>query len=101
MPGRGLPETSLAQHETLVPARRDLVAFLDVSRKPADVGHEHARLAGDVDAQVPRTAGVAQRTARRLADVRHPLLLRRQARLDAPEVARAQVGDAVGDPVDV
>ena len=43
-----------AQRESLVPARRDVVAFLRVLRDAADIGHENARLAWDVGTDIPR-----------------------------------------------
>src|SRR5215475_11955576 len=44
---------SSAQHEALVAPSGHLVAFCEVAWKAANVGHEDARFAGDVDAQIP------------------------------------------------
>src|SRR5262245_6557439 len=73
---------SSAQDEALVSPSRHLVAFCDVARKAADVGHEDARFAGDVDAQIPGAASVAQRAAGKLGHVRTPRILGRRAGLD-------------------
>src|SRR6476660_307829 len=88
----------LAEKEALVALFRDLAAFLDVAGKAADVGHEDARLAGDVHAQIPGAAGVAQRPAGQLADVGAPVLLGLLARLDARQAVIPQIPETVGDP---
>jgi hypothetical protein len=45
--------TAGAQGEPLVSTERDAGADRSVARHAAGVGHEHARLAGDVGAQIP------------------------------------------------
>src|SRR5262245_34095481 len=61
--------------EALVAVPDHGLAAFDIGREAADVGHEHARLAGDVGADVPRAAGGAERDARDLADMADPRLL--------------------------
>ena len=87
--------------EALVAVLHHGLAAFDVGREAADIRHEHARLAGDVGADIPRAAGRAQRAAGRLADMADPGLLGLAAGLDQGGAARAHVFDALGDPFDV
>ena len=92
---------SLARDEPFVAFRRHVVAFLPVGSDAADVGHEDARLAGDVRAHVPGVGLRVERHVADLVDVLDPGVFRLHGRLDARLAALAQVRDAVGDPVHV
>src|SRR4051794_25544985 len=46
------------EREALVAGVGDRLRLLDVGREAADVGHEDARLAGDVRADIPRVAAL-------------------------------------------
>ena len=89
------------QREALVVPGRDVVAFLPVGADSADVGHEDARLAGDVGPGVPGFGQGIERGVRHLVDVGHPCVLRLGRRLDRLKVVGLQVREAIGDPIDV
>src|SRR5689334_24121026 len=89
--------TESAEREALVSLRGHLVALLAVDADPADVGHEHPRLARDVGAHVPGRRERVERHVAHLVDVLHPRLLRLGRGLDGGEVAVAQVAHAVRD----
>ena len=59
-------------------------ADLAVDADAADIGHEDARLAGDVGAHVPGIGLRIERALRHLVDVGHPFLLGLPARLHRP-----------------
>src|SRR5204862_1433858 len=79
----------------------DAFARLGVPGKAADVRHEHARLPGNVRAHVPGVGRREQGQVRDRVDVVDPGVLGLDGGVDRNEVSRPQVGDAVGDPVDV
>ena len=64
-PDRGPGGRGQTPGEALVVVLHHGLAGGDVGRKAADIGHEHARLAGNVGADVPGAAGRAQRDVRR------------------------------------
>src|ERR1700722_5887178 len=90
-----------AEREALVVVRRDLVALRSIGVDTADVGHEHARLALDVGPDVPGVPLGEQGEVGQRGDECHPVVLGLRRGLDAPEAGRAQVDEAVGDPVHV
>src|SRR3954447_4690726 len=89
------------QSEAFISSGRDCIAFLPIGADAADVGHEHARLAGDVGTHVPGCREWVQRRVSDLIDVLDPVLLCSARRLDAIELAVGEVAEAIGDPVDV
>src|SRR5437867_12241556 len=91
----------VAHGESRVAAGGDFVARLPVGADPANVGHEDARLAGDVRAHVPGVGPRIERGVAHLVDVRDPGFLGLDGGLDHRAAVRAQEGDALGDPVHV
>src|SRR5260221_10902084 len=85
-----------------VSALSDLVGLPPVPPAPADIGHEHPRLARDVRADVPRCPclGVEGRIGE-FANVARPVRFRFWRCLDAVQPPRLHAGQAVADPVDV
>src|SRR5207244_5219231 len=82
--------------EATVAARGDVVAGLPVDPDAADIGHQDARLAGDVGAHVPRVGARIERLIADLVDMRDPALLRLRRGFDGPAATLHQIGDAVG-----
>src|SRR5262245_30287855 len=90
-----------AQDEPLVAIRRDLIASLPIGPDAADVRHEHAWLAGDIRPHVPGIRQRIQRSVADVVDVGYPRVLGVPGSLDAAERPRAEMREALGDPVDV
>src|SRR5262250_3425572 len=91
-----------ARHDkTLVALGGDLVANLPVRPDAADIGHEDARLAGNVGAHVPGIGLRIERGPGDLVDMGDPLVLGALLSLHGIELAIAHVADDVRDPVDV
>src|SRR3954453_12861731 len=90
-----------SQCEALVVPGRDGVAVFPVGPDPADVGHEDARLAGDVGSGVPGPGQGIEGGIGYLVNVRHPSIFRRWSRLDRLKVVGLQVREAFGNPIDV
>src|SRR6516162_84518 len=92
---------SSGNRKALVTSGRNLVAFLPVVSDAADIGHEDAGLAGDVCAHVPGIGARIERGVADLVDVLDPGFLRLRGRFYARAAPLAQIGDAVGDPIDM
>ena len=95
------PILSRRQDEPLVAIGGDFIALLLVGGDAADIGHEDARLAGNIGAHVP---GVRQRIERAVGDlvgVLDPGILGSLLGLDALQPIVAQMRQAAGDPVDM
>src|SRR5215212_5303095 len=89
------------QGEALEVSGSDVVAFLSIGADSADVGHEDARLAGDVGPGVPRFGQRIKRGVGYLVDVRHPRILRLGRRFDSLEISLSHKRKTIGNPVDV
>src|SRR4051812_41112245 len=89
------------EHEALELVRHHFVAPLAVRADEAEVGHEHARFAGDVGAHVPGVGGLEQRRAEELGVVLDPRILGFLGGLDRGRAPVAYRGDDRADEVDV
>src|SRR5882724_5504185 len=91
-----------ARHrKSLVALCGHVIADLPVGPDAADIGHEDARLAGDVGAHVP---GIGLRIERRggdLVDMGDPSVLGLPRSFHGLESMMAHVSHAIGDPVDM
>ena len=97
-----LRRRSTAEGEALVVPGGDIGADLPVVRHPARVRHEHARLAGNVRAEIPGVLRLRQhRGFGGRVHLAHPGLHRFIRGLDAGQTAISHMRDAVGDPLHV
>src|SRR5205085_10068425 len=94
---------ALATHDkALVAPGGDVVADGAVASHAAGVRHEHARLAGDVGAEIPGMLGERKKRGMRGGvDVLAPLFRRFGARLAAIDAVLAHMVDAAADPLHV
>src|SRR5262245_4101963 len=88
--GYASPPTS-PEDEALVALGGDCVAHFPIDADAADVGHEHARLAGDVRPHVPGVGLRVESGVAHVVDVLHPLALCPHGRLDGGGVKPAQM----------
>jgi hypothetical protein len=89
------------QRKALVALLHYFAARLPVRPNAADIGHEDARLAGNVRPQVPGVGAEHERRVGHFGDVRRPLLFGFGCCFDSGQVVLAQVIDAVRDPLDM